>query len=117
MKFYVSAVFIILFTSLFIVGCKKDIHGSDSFKLKAVYLYQGSNTACSSNIWQVEYSPDDEIPSGSYVSITTNGIYDPTNVRIGDIVYLKLTTKVQKAPGIEPYCSYNWTYFPQGDFM
>ena len=54
-------VFLLLFTALFIGGCKKDKISSDCFKLKAVYIYQSSNTACASDIWVVEESPDMEI--------------------------------------------------------
>jgi hypothetical protein len=115
-KFRLLSAIIFLCPFVFLTSCKKDLNdASNCFKLKAVNLYQGSNSACSSSIWRVESSPDDDIPPGTYVQFTTNGGYDPTTLKLGDIVYLKLTIKVMKAPGIDPYCTYDWTYFLHGD--
>ena len=116
MKIYISALFLLLFTGLFIGGCKKDKISSVCFKLKAVYLYQGSNTACASNIWVVEESPDMEISAGTYVDFVTDQSAYPTNVQLGTIIYIKLKMKVQIVPGIDRFCPYNYTYLLQGDY-
>ena len=116
MKTFLNAVFLLLFTGLFIGGCKKDKHNADCFKLKTVYIYQGSNTACASNIWVVEDSPDIEIPPGTYVDFVTDQDDYPTNIKLGDIIYIKLKLKVQMVPGNDRFCPYNYTYLLQGDF-
>ena len=116
MKICISAVFLLLLTGLFMGGCKKNKDSSGCFKLKTVYLYQGSNTACASNIWEVEESPDIEIPPGTYVDFVTDQSDYPTNIKLGDVIYIKLKMKVKIVPGIDPYCSYNYTYLLQGDF-
>jgi hypothetical protein len=69
MKIGTCAVSLLLIAAILIAGCKKNRHTTDCFKLKAVYLYQGSNTACASNIWEVEETPDVEIPPGTYVTL------------------------------------------------
>ena len=113
-KFRLSALLIFLCSMLFVVGCKKDLGSSSNcFKLTAVYLYQGSNTACASNVWKVENSTDADIPVGTYVQFTTNDSYDPINVKLCDIVNLRLTMKVMT--WAEPYCPYQCSYFLQGD--
>lgn len=116
MKTCISAAFLLLFTGLFIEGCKKNTLSSGCFKLKAVYLYQGSNTACASNIWEVEKSPDTDIPPGTYVDFVTDQSAYPATVKLGDIIDIKLKMKVQMVPGIDPFCPYNYTYLLQGDF-
>jgi len=116
MKISITAAFLLLFTGLFIEGCKKNNLRSGCFKLKAVYLYQGSNTAGASNIWVVEESPDMEISRGTYVDFTTDQSAYPANIKLGDIIYIKLKMKVQIVPGIDRFCPYNYTYLLQGDF-
>ena len=107
---------IFLFALLFVVGCKKDNKESDCFKLQAIYLYEVGHTGCASNIWQVQKSPDKDIPAGTLVSFTTWNDPDPATVKIGDVISIKLHMKVQIVPGIDPTCSYNYTYLLQGDF-
>jgi len=108
---------IFLFTILFIAGCKKENKESDCFKLQAIYIYEGEHIGCASNIWQVQKSPDKDIPAGTLVSFTTwNDPYDPATVKTGDVISIKLHMKVQIVPGIDPTCSYNYTYLLQGDF-
>jgi hypothetical protein len=116
MKICTGTICLLLFASLFIGGCKKNKDSSDCFKLKAVYLYQGSNTACASNIWQVEESPDIEITPGSYVDFVTDQSDYPTNIKIDDVIYIKLKMKVMIVPGIDRFCPLNYTYLLQGDF-
>ena len=116
MKPALSALFLLLFTGLLITGCKKNTHRTDCFKLKAVYLYQGSNTACASNIWEVEETPDVEIPPGTYVDFVTDQDNYPADIKIGQVIFIKLKMKVKMVPGIDPFCPYNYTYLLQGDF-
>jgi len=115
MKTNLASVAIILF-ALLLVGCKKEKRVSDCFKLQAIYLYEGEHIGCASNIWQVQKSPDTDIPVGTLVSFTTWNDPDPINVKIGDVIYMKLHMKVQVVPGIDRTCSYNYTYMLQGDF-
>lgn len=116
MRISLTAAFFFLFAILF-VGCrKKSDNNSDCFKLKAVYLYQGSNTACASNIWEVQESPDKEIPPGTCVDFVTDQDDYPVSIRLGDIVSIKLKMKIQVVPGIDPFCPYNYIYILQGDF-
>ena len=116
MKIGTSAVSLLLIAAILITGCKKNRHITDCFKLKAVYLYQGSNTACASNIWEVEETPDVEIPPGTYVTFITDQDEYPANTKIGDVIYIKLKMKVTAVPGIDPYCPYQYSYLLQGDF-
>ena len=103
-----SAAIFLLFTLLCLVGCKKESIQSDCFKLQAIYIYEGEHIGCASNIWQVQKSPDSDIPTGTLVDfITWNDPYDPTRVKIGDVISIKLHMKVQIVPGIDPTCSYN----------
>ena len=103
--------FIVLFTS----GCKKEPRDFNCFELKAIYIFEPGQQACSSNIWQVIKSTDNAISSGALVFFTTNDSYDPSGVKIGDILRFKLTMKVEVIPGIEPFCSYQAIYLLQGD--
>lgn len=106
----------IILSSFFFVGCKKEKNSADCFKLQAVYLYEGDHVGCASNIWQVQKSPDNDIPVGTLVSFTTWNDPDPNNVKIGDVISIKLHMKVQVVPGIDPTCSYDYNYLLQGDF-
>ncbi len=116
MKTNWTSVTIILF-ALFFVGCKKEKKESDCFNLKAIYLYEGEHIGCVSNIWQVQKSPDKDIPAGTLVSFTTwNDPYDPSAVKLGDVISIKLHMKMQIVPDIDRTCSYNYTYLLQGDF-
>lgn len=115
MKNTLTSVAIILFTLLF-VSCKKDTKQSDCFTLQAIYVYEGEHIGCASNIWQVQKSPDKDIPVGTLVSFTTWNDPAPANVKIGDVIAIKLHMKVQVVPGIDRTCSYNYTYMLQGDF-
>ena len=116
MKPGLTAVLLLLFGALFISGCKKNTDYSNCFKLKAIYLYQGSNTACASNIWEVAETPDVEIPAGTYVSFVTDQDDYPANIKIGEVIFIKLKMKVKIVPGIDPFCPYKYTYLLQGDF-
>jgi hypothetical protein len=98
MKIGISALSLLLLAVILIAGCKKNRHSTDCFKLKAVYLYQGSNTACASNIWEVEETPDVEIQPGTYVTFVTDQDDYPANIKIGDVIYIKLKMKVMSVP-------------------
>lgn len=112
-----TTVIILLFAFFFIVSCKKENKDPNCFKLQAIYKYEGTHVGCASDIWQVQKSPDKEIPAGTLVSfVTWKDSYDFSTVKIGDVISIKLHMKVQIVPGIDPNCSYNYTYLLQGDF-
>lgn len=105
----------IILSALLFVGCKKE-NNSDCFQLKAIYLYEGEHIGCVSNIWQVQKSPDKDIPPGTLVDyVSWNDPFDPTKVKMGDVISIKLHMKVQVVPGIDRTCPYNYTYVLQGD--
>ena len=111
-----SAAIIFLFTLFLFAGCKKN-QESNCFKLQAIYLYEGEHIGCASHIWQVQKSPDTDIPPGTLVSfVSWNDPYDPTTVKIGDVISIKLHMKVQIVPGIDRTCTYDYKYLLQGDF-
>jgi hypothetical protein len=115
MKTNLTFVALILLTLLFL-GCKKEKKESDCFKLQAIYLYEGDHVGCASDIWQVQKSPDKDIPVGTFVSFVTWNDPYPTAVKTGDVISIKLHMKVQIVPGIDPTCSYDYKYLLQGDF-
>lgn len=98
---------------VFFAGCKKDKQSSKCFKLKVVHTYNENNRECSSNIFQVEESPEPEVPVGTYVTLTREE-QDIESVNLGDVIYIKLLMKVLKAPGIDPLCPFDYTYHFHG---
>ncbi len=114
MKQWIIKIFSLLLVILLSAGCKKETITQNCFKLKVVYLYQGANTACSSNILEVEKTTDSDIPVGSLVTFVTNSSGTP-EISLGEFIYLRLTLKVKKVPGGDPLCPFNWTYLLQGD--
>jgi hypothetical protein len=104
---------LLAFLLVLFAGCKKDDKTAKCFKLKVVHVYNENNRECSSNILQVEVSPESEVPVGTYVTLSREE-QNIEPLKLGEVIHIKLLTKALKAPGIDPLCPFNYTYHFHG---